>query len=332
MRPLILRYIPKSSWILCGIAWLFLLTASYFRYILYSHLYRKWKNKQLTSIDLLILISSIVQHLANVGRIVFFTLLLSEVSSSEYWDWEMEHTGFVFCGAFRIIMGFEYYYSGIGSLGIAIFRVMYVKFDTMVKVVIGETNLLKIILCGGIGLTAILVSSGFLNSYEYLQMKHCHTPPNFNILKILDEYEQGKGELSIYQYYIYPRIASGGIMLLVTISELSIYIILFRFMYLHDNNDRLRRLLEPNVIRQRNKTNAITFFGQFCSFLFEVSIWILFTFTMLIGGKHSVGLLAASSILKTISFTCMTVIEVMTSSSLRSKMHKHFLRLHIFKK
>ena len=121
-------------------------------------------------------------------------------------------------------------------------------------------------------------------------------------------------------------------MLLVTISELSIYIILFRFMYLHDNNERLRRLLEPNVIRQRNKTNAITFFGQFCSFLFEISVWILFMFAMLIGGKSSVGLLAAFSILKTISFTCMTVIEVMTSSSLRSKMHKHFLRLHIFKK
>ena len=163
-------------------------------------------------------------------------------------------------------------------------------------------------------------------------MKHCHTPANFNIFKILDEYEQGKGKSSIYQYFIYPRIASGGIMLLVTISELSIYIVLFRFMYLHDNNERLRRLLEPNVIRQRNKTNAITFFGQFCSFLFEISIWILFIFAMLIGGKNSVGLLAAFSILKTISFTCMTVIEVMTSSSLRSKMHKHFLRPRIFKK
>ena len=332
MRPLILRYIPKSSWILCGIAWFFILTASYFRYILYSHLYRKWKNKQLTSIDLLILISSIAQHLANVGRIVFFTLLLSEVSSSEYWDWEMEHTGFVFCGAFRIIMGFEYYYSGIGSLGIAIFRVMYVKFDTMVKDVIGATNLLKIILYGGISLTAILLSSLFLNDYEQLQIKHCHTPANFNIFKILDEYEQGKGKSSIYQYFIYPRIASGGVMLLVTISELSIYIILFRFMYLHDNNERLRRLLEPNVIRQRNKTNAITLFGQFCSFVFEISIWILFILAMLMGGNNSVGLLAAFSILKTIAFTCMTVIEAMTSSSLRSKVSKNLISLRIFKK
>ena len=332
MRPLILRYIPKSSWILCGIAWLFILIASYFRYILYSHLYRKWKNKQLTSIDILILISSVVQHLANVGKILFFTILLSEGLSSEYWDWEMEARGLVLCGAFRITMGFEYYYSGIGSLGIAIFRVMYVKFDRMVKDVIGETNLLKIILYGGIGLTVILESSLLLNDYTQIQIRHCHTPANFNIFKILDEYEQSKGESSIYQYFIYPRIASGGIMLLVTISELSIYILLFRFMYLHDNNERLRRLLEPNVIRQRNKTNAVTFFGQFCSFLFEISIWILFIFAMLIGGNNSVGLLAVFSILKTIAFSCMTIIEVMTSSSLRSKMSKNLISLHIFKK
>ena len=332
MRPLILRSIPKSSWIVCGIAWLFILIASYFRSILYSHLYSKCRNKQLTSIDILILISSVVQHLANVGRILFFTLLLSEGFSSEYWDWKMEAKGLVLCGAFRITMGFEYYYSGLGSLGIAIFRVMYVKFDRMVKDVIGETNLLKIILYGGIGLAVILLSSLFLNDYEQLQMKHCHTPANFNIFKILDEYEQGKGKSSIYQYFIYPRIASGGIMLLVTISELSIYIILFRFMYLHDNNERLRRLLEPHVIRQRNKTNAITFFGQFCSFLLEVIIWILFLFAMLIGGKYSVGLLAAVSILRTISFTCMTIIEVITSSSLRLRMYENFASLHIFKR
>ena len=121
-------------------------------------------------------------------------------------------------------------------------------------------------------------------------------------------------------------------MLLVTISELSIYIILFRFMYLHDNSERLRRLLEPTVIRQRNKTNAITFFGQFCSFLLEVSIWMVFIFAMLIGGKYSVSLLAAVSILRTISFTCMTIIEVITSSSLRSRMYENFASLHIFKR
>ena len=321
MRPLILRSVPKSSWIVCGIAWFFILIASYFRYILYSYLRRKYKEKQLTSIDALIMVHSIIQHLANISRILFFTLMLSEEASTEYWDWKMGSTGKVFCVLFKTIAGFEHYYSCIGSLGIAIFRMMYIKFDMLVKDVIGATNLLVIILFGGLGLTSIFVSTLFISDYEHLQQEHCHMPVNLNLFRMLDEYEQGKGGSPIYEYFIYPRIAIGGIMLFMTISEIIIYIIFFRFIYLHDNNEKLRALLEPQVIRKRNKTNAITFFGQFCSFLFEVSIWILFTLAMMVG-KESVLLLAVFSILRTISFTCMTIIEIVTSSSLRSIMRE----------
>ena len=321
MRPLILREVPKSSWIVCGIAWILIFIASYFRYILYSYLCRKYKEKQLTSIDALIIVQSIIQHLANISRILFFTLMLSEEESTEYWDWKMGSTGKVFCVLFKTIAGFEHYYSCIGSLGIAIFRIMYIKFDMLVKDVIGATNLLVIILFGGLGLTSIFVSTLFISDYEHLQQEHCHLPVNLNLFRMLDEYEQGKGGSPIYGYFIYPRIAIGGIMLFMTISEITIYIIFFRFFYLHDNNEKLRALLEPHVIRKRNKTNAITFFGQFCSFLFEISIWILFTFAML-AGNVSVVLLAVFSILRTISFTCMTIIEVMTSNSLRVFMYE----------
>ena len=325
MRPLILRSVPKSAWIVCGIAWCFILIASYFRYILYSYLCRKYREKQMTSIDVLILVHSIIQHLANISRILFFTLLLSQDASAEYWDWKMDNTGKFFCVLFKITIAFEHYYSCTGSLGIAIFRMMYIQFDTLIKDIIGASNLLKIILFGGLGLTGLFVYTLFLNDYEHLLMEHCHMPANLYLLRILDEYEQGKGGLSIYEYFIYPRIAIGGILLLITISELVIYIIIFRFIYLQDNTEMLRALLEPQVIRKRNETNAITFFGQFCSFLFEVSVWMIFTFAMLVG-KGSVLLLAVFSILRTIFFTCMTIIEVMTSSSLRSFLYEKLRR------
>ena len=64
MRPLILRSVPKVAWIFCGIAWIFLFIASFFRFILYSYLYRKYKEKRLTSIDVLIMVQSIIQHLS----------------------------------------------------------------------------------------------------------------------------------------------------------------------------------------------------------------------------------------------------------------------------
>ena len=325
MRPLMLRYFPKVAWIFCGIAWIFIFIASFFRFILYSYLYRKYKEKRLTSIDVLIMVQSIIQHVANVTRILFFTFQLSEEASTEYWDLKMEITGKAFCVLVKTTVGFENYYSCIGSLGIAIFRMMYIMFDTFVKDKIGATNLLNIILFGGLGLTGVFVSALFVSDYENLIQEHCHIPQNLNLLKILDEYEQGKGGSPIYGYYIYPRIAIGGIMLLMTISEIVIYIIIFRFMYRHDNTERLRALPEPQVIRKRNKNNAITFFGQFCSFLFEVSVWMIFTFAMLVG-KGSVLLLAVYSILRTIFFTCMTIVEVMTSSSLRSFLYEKLQR------
>ena len=325
MTPLILRSVPKVAWIFCVLAWIFIFIASFFRYILYSYLCRKYKEKRLTSIDVLILVQSIIQHVANVSRISFFTLLLSEEASTEYWDWKMGSTGKVFCILSETTVNVESCYSCIGSLGIAIFRMMYIKFNTFVTDIIGATNLLMIILFGGLGLTGLFVSALFVSDYENLIQEHCHIPQNLNLFTILDEYEQGKGGSSIYEYFIYPRIAIGGILVLMTISEIVIYIIIFRFMYLHDNTKMLRALLEPQVIRKRNKTNAITFFGQFCSFLFEVSCWMIFTFAMLVG-KGSVLLLAVFSILRTIFFTCMTIIEVMTSSPLRSFLYEELRR------
>ena len=116
MRPLILRSVPKVAWIFCGIAWIFIFIASFFRYILYSYLCRKYKEKRLTSIDVLIMVQSIIQHVANVSRILFFTLLLSEEASTEYWDWKMGSTGKVFCVLFKTTVGFDNYYSCIMAL------------------------------------------------------------------------------------------------------------------------------------------------------------------------------------------------------------------------
>ena len=159
MRPIMLRALPQLTWILCGIAWVFLFIGSYFRYILYSHLYRKHRNKQMTPIDVLILVSSTSQHVANIARPIFFSIMLVEGSSSEYWDWKMDNTGKLFCLFFRIVMSFEYYYACIGSLGIALFRIIYVQFGGIVQDRIGAVRLMRIILFGGLGLTILLVYS-----------------------------------------------------------------------------------------------------------------------------------------------------------------------------
>ena len=45
----------------------------------------------------------------------------------------------------------------------------------------------------------------------------------------------------------------------------------FYNIYKHDNSDVLRKLLGRNTIRNRNRKNAITFLGQFGTFIIEIS-------------------------------------------------------------
>ena len=319
MRPSTLSAMPYSALLVCGIAWILLFVGSYFRYILYIHLLHKYRKKELTPIDVLTLMATLIQHVTMAFKILFYTLLLYKGWSLDHWTWTLDDGGQYLCFFTKFLLQFEMYYACIGSLGIAMFRILYITRNDLVKYVIGERNLLRLILFGGLFLATIMTSTTFMNDYEKLLMENCNIPANHQILIILDEYTQSGGRPSLYHYFVYPRIANGLIMLLMTFAEISIYFTFFHFLYRHDNNERLRRLLEPHVIRQRNKINAITLFGQFCSFLFELCIWILIIIIMLFG-KHSRGLWAVLSILRVIFFTCMTIVEVITSSSLRQKL------------
>ena len=176
-------------------------------------------------------------------------------------------------------------------------------------------------------MTAILTSTAFMNDYEQLILEHCNLPANREILIILDQYEQSRGNSSPYKHFIYPRLVNGVTMLLLTIVEIVIYFMFFRFMYRHNKSETLKKALDPKVIQQRNKTNAITFFGQFCSFLFEISIWILFVLTLLIGKEKLWWLWTTVSILRLLSLTVMAGIEVATSNSLRHIMYRHLRKL-----
>ena len=88
-------------------------------------------------------------------------------------------------------------------------------------------------------------------------------------------------------------------------------------MYKHDNNERLARLLKPAAIKKRNRQNAMTFFGQFCAFVFEFIGGILIF--MAVYGGYGYG---AVHILKDASFTAISVVEVLTSSTLRPRIFR----------
>jgi hypothetical protein len=145
--------------------------------------------------------------------------------------------------------------------------------------------------------------------------------PKGPLLQILDEYEQSRGNVSIILYYLEVNAGIAFVMLVMLISEIIIYCIFFHHMYKHDNNQRLRRLLEPQVIKRRNRKNAITFFGQFCSFVFEFTGLVLFTVAYLIGTRAT-SLHLVAIVFSRISFAIMPMVEVLTSDVLRKKLFK----------
>ena len=98
-------------------------------------------------------------------------------------------------------------------------------------------------------------------------------------------------------------------------------------MYKHDNNDRLRRLLEPKVIKGRNRKNAITFIGQFCSFVIEFIGLLLLILAFTIGPKWAPDLAIE---FRRFSFAIISMVEVLTSDELKKRLIKIELYIIIF--
>ena len=95
-------------------------------------------------------------------------------------------------------------------------------------------------------------------------------------------------------------------------AELTIYIFFFRHLYIHDNSDTLLSALGATVIKTRNKRNALTFFAQFCSFVFEISFMLLMLLASIATPNKSHAYLLAI-FWKKIAFAVVAVLEVRTS-------------------
>ena len=150
------------------------------------------------------------------------------------------------------------------------------------------------------------------------------------IMIMLDEYEQGLGNPSIYSNWIKMMLTISYSRIFMVVLEVFIYATFFHHMYKHDNNELLRRLLDPNVTRNRNRTNAITFFGQFCSFAIEFTWIILYIITMPQENNNNGRLIVGRFIVRMISYSCIPIIEVVTSKTLRAKIYRFSLYEFIF--
>ena len=90
---------------------------------------------------------------------------------------------------------------------------------------------------------------------------------------------------------------------------------MYKQIYKHNNNKNLKRLLEPEVIRNRNKQNTITFLGQVVSFIFQMTTLVVGTMAI---QMHTFDNQFTEIFmnLRTTIFACSTILEVLIFKTL----------------
>ena len=114
---------------------------------------------------------TIIQHVSSVGFVLGITLKASG-------DTSLEYIGQWFCVPANLFIHFDICYSYIAGLGLAIYRILYIKHDHWVKYNIGERTLLCIILFGGLFLAASCVFVYNIHDYATLSLFSTGNFPN----------------------------------------------------------------------------------------------------------------------------------------------------------
>ena len=104
------------------------------------------------------------------------------------------------------------------------------------------------------------------------------------------------------------HIATLGV--IMTLVEVSVYITFFHHIASHNKNIA-STVVQPGIIKQRNQANAITMFGQLLAWVMEV--WYVFFIACLSAYYDIDTLREVASLLKTLEFFLIPLVEVHTS-------------------
>ena len=310
-----------------AVVWICWSIVFYFRYILYKYLLECYKLKELKPIDTLTFLVAFIEQLSTTILMIYGTIMFVTGRSLRLF-----YGGPWICSIFIYIIKFGRGYSFIGGLMISIYRILLITDCFGLKPILDTKKLFKIIFFIGFSVAILSLFLESYNDYEQLMRDTCQLVYRKPLMLMLDEYEQSLGNPSIFAFWTSTVLAISYSRIFMVVLEIVIYATFFFHMFRHDNTEMLRRLLDPNVTRNRNRTNAVTFFGQFCSFAIELSWTILYKITILLDNSLSSykTVMVIRFIMRLISFTCIPIIEVMTSKNLRARIYRFSLYEFIF--
>ena len=316
VKPWFLEHPNWFKILRCSYEGCMILIGTCFRFIVYNHWFKTFQRKEITNIDKLLIPLVSTQHLNMLMYFFSFALkVTTEVSDIEALG---KVVGTVFCNFHIFLNRFDALYKYIGGFGIALYRILLIASPNLVECRIGKNRMFHLVLLVGFITTLCSTVSLYFDDYNHVFMNTGGAPKRI-LLELLDEYEQSRGNKSIQSFYVSVRMYLGILDMFCVMCTMTIYIMFFRIAYKHDNNENLKKLLEPEVIRRRNERNSITFFGLFCSFVLQMIVVTFFMIQVALGTPEN-QLFDIFLMLRTTLFTGMAVIEVVTSKNLRAQL------------
>ena len=293
------------------------LVGSYYKYPLYHYMYDHSNEIVSKPVDLLILVQAVIEHLVCIMIVTVVSVgMIFDITFANYF-------GEMWCCLPWYAASFGVAYRTIGSLGIAILRLIHIKRAVDGKYVRSYLKWIVLVTCIAVT-TMVEIGYGLGNgpaSRKQVVWNFC-TGSSEELRKSVYDYSLArglvKGESDLISNLSLSIPAFG------VLAEFGCYILFFHHLYSHNEGMVTRKILPAIEVRKRHRKNAITFLGQFYCFLVECAITIGFFYTM--HETATVGNRAGLLVGLWVEFGILSVIEVMTSNTLKDNLpHNRFL-------
>ena len=215
-----------------------------------------------------------------------------------------------FCQITYIVGLYGLMYLSVGSFGITLYRMMYIKREHWIKNVIGEKRLLGVILTLGLFLCGMMVHLyNFETVNERPFLNTCFRSSSSDIQTMID-YELSLGAQILTTAVL--RKSTNLVLIGLQVIEFSIYVWFFYTRYKQDNG-KMKHLLTQENIKDRNIQNVTTFVGQFYGFLVEYVFLLVTLICTHLGNDGSNHLQAYATVIKFADFGLLSAVEVYSS-------------------
>ena len=293
-----------------------LLIGSFFKFLLYHYVLitnkknRSWMHRP---INVLIVTSAIIHHVTHVATGIWYVLALMMDTPLA------DEFGFSHCKVMMMVGAYGLAYLVIGSLGLAVYRVLYIKHEHLVKYIIGEKLLLLMILSISIVMSGLTVFLYLVEDSSHRSALNMCTGLSFAQNQILMEYSINRGAQMLTTTYL--QLTSLALLIAIQTMEFSIYIWFFYNRY-KDDNGNITKYLRQEDIRNRNLKNIGTFLGQFYGFLVEYSFLISLFMLDYFADEYVQHFRALVVMAKFVDFGLLSAVEIFSSPLLKAHLRK----------